>query len=610
MSTLDALLDEQIIRPLDWHFARWLSTQHPAAQESQLLMAALVSQQLGEGHVCVDVRQLHTLWQPSTATTKHVLAVLAKEETASWQAAPLFGKGEQITPLVYDNGRIYLYRYWQAERQVARRLQRRAMPYPVNTEEVLPLLDALFAQGSQQPDWQRVAALTAASRSVALISGGPGTGKTTTVTRMLAIFIQLVCARQPDKPPLIRLAAPTGKAAARLSESIAQAKDKLPVSAAVKALIPDQGETLHRLLGARPGQTRYRHHEENPLHLDMLVVDEASMIDLPMMDSLLAALPQHARLVLIGDKQQLASVEAGSVLGDLCAQPATVCRTAAQQALLKTTCQVPESTGQVVSFADSVAFLQHSYRFDAQSGIGALASAINAGSGARVRAVLKQGFQDLTYLPTGAGIERLLTHMQEQYQALFAKVQAGAAVADVLKTMQGFQVLCGLRRGPFGVVAVNEAFEARLQQQGVIQMQGRWYAGRPVMITRNDPSLKLYNGDMGIALPEPNTGRLQVWFEIGGALVAYSTSRLPQHETVYAMTVHKSQGSEFDRVTLVVTEVAQVISRELVYTGVTRAKQQCTLFGNLEVLCQAAEQPTVRMSGLAERIWQPSQAGD
>lgn len=610
MSLLDALLEKEVIRPLDWHFARWLAAQHPSAQEHHLLMAALVSQQLGEGHVCVDIRQLQACWQPGNAITQQVLALLAEVEISQWLVAPLLGDGTQITPLVYDNQRIYLYRYWQAERQVAKRLQRRAMPCPVNADEVSPLLDALFLQGAEQPDWQRVAALTAASRSVALISGGPGTGKTTTVTRMLAIYIQLVCAQQPNKPPLIRLAAPTGKAAARLSESIAQAKAALPVAESVKALIPDQGETLHRLLGARPGQGSFRHHEDNPLHVDMLVVDEASMIDLPMMDSLLAALPQHARLVLIGDKQQLASVEAGSVLGDLCAYPEGVCRTDAQQNLLQTTCQVPKTSGTAVSFADSVAFLQHSYRFDARSGIGALASAINEGSGARVRAVLKQGYQDLIYLPTGTGIDNLLAHMQAEYEHFFQAIKSGASPAQVLEAMSRFQVLCGLRRGMFGVVAVNEAFEARLQQQGLIQMQGRWYAGRPVMITRNDPSLKLYNGDMGVALPEPDTGRLQVWFETAGTLVAYSTSRLPQHETVYAMTVHKSQGSEFKRVTLVVTDAAQVISRELVYTGVTRAKQHCTVFGSLKVLCQAAEQPTIRMSGLAERIWQPAEGKD
>jgi exodeoxyribonuclease V alpha subunit len=341
------------------------------------------------------------------------------------------------------------------------------------------------------------------------------------------------------------------------------------------------------------------------LHLDLLVVDEASMIDLPLMAALLAALPEHARLILIGDKEQLASVEAGSVLGDLCSLPEQVRGSNHMAELLRITCDLPEPAQmKQLLFADSVAFLTRSYRFSMDSGIGALARAVNNGSAEQVRQVLQSGYSDLQQLPVSVSDNsQLLQHMLDKYRDYLTAVTAQEAPEAIVKRFSAFQVLCGLRKGIFGVEALNADFEKLAHSRGLIDMKGRWYPGRPVMITRNDRSLQLYNGDIGIALVDSDTQQLKVWFEQGGTLVPHITSRLPQHETVFAMTVHKSQGSEFDDVTLVLVEEAKVVSRELVYTGITRAKTHCSLYGSLKTITASIDKPTVRMSGLAARIW-------
>lgn len=613
MMLLDELSSLGLIRPVDFHFARWLDKQHPTANEAVLVLAAIVSRHLGDGHICIRTDTLTSLVAYWPVSIRESLNVLLPASTAQVEAlvdGKVLGMGEVLTPLVLNQDRLYLYQYFQYECQVASKLLLLAGKGQVDVGQLTAHLDALFPSSAEQPDWQRVAAATAVAQRVSVISGGPGTGKTTTVTRMLAIYLQSMLEQAPNSHPVIRLAAPTGKAAARLSESIAHAKDSLPVADAVKKLIPDLGITLHRLLGARPNTHAYHYHADNPLHLDLLVVDEASMIDLPLMASLLDALPSHARLVLIGDKEQLASVEAGSVMGDLCARPIGCVKTDPMQQLLLQACGVETEVGQGASFADAVALLQRSYRFSSDSGIGALAKAVNQGDRQGVRNAFTHGYADIQLLPMlDTQVQPLLQHMLAGYADYWASVARAQDPSQVLATFNRFKVLCGLRRGVWGVESVNQAFEELLVTKGVIEKNSRWYAGRPVMITRNEPSLNLFNGDIGVALPDEVTGRLKVWFDLGGELVRFSTSRLPSHETVFAMTVHKSQGSEFDQVTMVLAPNNQGNSRELVYTGITRAKQQCNIWGSLETLVKAAASPTIRMSGLAARLWSESRVG-
>lgn len=629
MKLLDELHAQGYLRPLDIHFAVWLTKQQPNMPDFLVLLAALTSQQLGEGHVCIDLEQLDLLWSPWPVNLREEAERLKDEQSIAQLVDQLIlGAGygalevkSAVTPLVLDKGRLYLYRYWRYECQVAADLLARATPADISLPFLKEKLDVLFSsnelpssalqQGGAaiEPDGQRMAAATAVMQSLAIISGGPGTGKTTTITRMLAIYLQMQHHQYPDKHPVIRLAAPTGKAAARLSESISAARDSLRVSDDIKKQIPDEGTTLHRLLGARPGQAVFKYNADNPLHLDLLVVDEASMIDLPLMAGLLSALPPHARLILVGDKEQLASVEAGSVMGDLCALPKQARRSDNMAAFLQESCGLhePLASNEHLSslpFADSVAFLTRSYRFSMDSGIGALARAVNNGSAEQVKTVLLSGYSDLQQLSVNAADNtQLIQHMLVKYRGYLDAVGMDASPADILKKFSDFRVLCGLRKGIFGVEALNDAFEKEAERRQLIKMNGRWYSGRPVMITRNDRSLRLYNGDVGIARMDEQTQQLKVWFDQGGELVSYSTSRLPQHESVFAMTVHKSQGSEFNEITLVLAEDAKVISRELVYTGITRAKKHCSLYGSLKTITASIDKPTIRMSGLAARIW-------
>ncbi len=449
---------------------------------------------------------------------------------------------------------------------------------------------------------QKLAAATAAARPFAVISGGPGTGKTTTVAKLLAILVET--GLQGGKAPAIRLVAPTGKAAARLTESIGAALQALDLPPEWVEAIPTEAGTLHRLLGVIPGRSQFRHHRGNPLHLDLLVVDEASMVDLPMMARLLDALPSHARLILLGDKDQLASVEAGAVLGDICSFIEQGISPAQADWLSRQTGYRLQGTPAGASVRDSLCLLSKSWRFDQHSGIGQLARACNSGDGAAVEAVWGMGFADIRLHPwAGEAYNALIAEGVAGYGSYLKAARASEDPAAVFKAFNGFQILCALRDGPFGVTGLNERLELALAKAGLIQRDGDWYAGRPVMVVRNDHGVGLYNGDMGLCLPD-ETGRLKVWFEQpDGTLRALLPSRLPPHETVYAMTIHKSQGSEFAHTVLVLPDSpSPLLTRELVYTGITRAKARLDLYGDRALLAQAVRKKTERYSGLAQRL--------
>lgn len=449
---------------------------------------------------------------------------------------------------------------------------------------------------------QKLAAATAAARPFAVISGGPGTGKTTTVAKLLAILVET--GLQAGKAPAIRLVAPTGKAAARLTESIGSALQALDLPPEWVEAIPTEAGTLHRLLGVIPGRSQFRHHAGNPLHLDLLVVDEASMVDLPMMARLLDALPSHARLILLGDKDQLASVEAGAVLGDICSFIEQGISPAQAQWLSRQTGYRLQGSPAGAPVRDSLCLLAKSWRFDQHSGIGQLARACNSGDATAVESVWGAGFADISLHPwAGEAYDALIAQGVAGYGAYLKAARAGEAPAAVFKAFNSFQILCALRDGPFGVLGLNERLELALSRAGLIARDGDWYAGRPVMVVRNDHGVGLYNGDMGLCLPD-ETGRLKVWFEQpDGTLRALLPSRLPPHETVYAMTIHKSQGSEFAHTVLVLPDSpSPLLTRELVYTGITRAKARLDLYGDRALLAQAVRKKTERYSGLAERL--------
>nr|WP_156826725.1 exodeoxyribonuclease V subunit alpha [Kushneria aurantia] len=706
--TLFALLDRWVargwLRRLDRAFTAFLHREVPDAPPLLLLAAALASHQLGRGHVCLDLAQ--TLATPDLALSLPPEGdsledppplpsrVMTGLDLDSWRTAltqpELVASGPGGTPLVLagsrERPRLYLRRYWQYEQdihtRIVERLDNDALPAEAraatDATRLRPVLDALFPQpevadhddAGPPLDWQKAACALAVRARFAVITGGPGTGKTTTVVRLLALLQARALSANPpaqaDGEPegpralRIRLAAPTGKAAARLNESIAGqvatlALDGLADDAErLREAIPTEVSTLHRLLGSRPDTRRFRHHRHNPLPLDVLVVDEASMVDVGMMAALLDALPPQARLVLLGDKDQLASVEAGAVLGDLCARaegghytPATA------EWLVQATGQaLPPATldAEGEPLDQAIAMLRVSHRFTADSGIGQLAAAINADFEAAakrhtIRDVLNHGYADLSHLKlandderglarlavTGSpehfpaagrtttapmGYRHFLSVMAEQRPADSAPQEAFDHWARQVLTAHGdFQLLCALRRGPWGVEGLNERVRQALEGEKLIDSQQgrqRWYAGRPVLVTKNDYGLGLMNGDIGITLevPHPDAansddGRrlLRVAFPANDGTDRIKwvlPSRLQSVETVLAMTVHKSQGSEFTHAALVLPDAPNpILTRELIYTGITRARRWLTLVETGRgQLMDAAQRRVMRVSGL------------
>ncbi len=591
----------KILRPLDVQFALTVAGDDEPAV---MLAAAMLSFDAGEGHVCLPLSRLSAQNLPAKA---HPLLASLYEEArnpADWRetllASPAVSGGETATPMILVADRLYLNRMWCNERSIATFFAEVNQPLVVDEVRLQQALNELFPP-SDDINWQKVAAAVALTRRrVSVISGGPGTGKTTTVAKLLAALVQMADGARCR----ISLAAPTGKAAARLTESLGAALRQLPLTDKQKATLPDEASTLHRLLGALPGSQRLRYHAGNPLHLDVLVVDEASMIDLPMMSRLIDALPQHARVIFLGDRDQLASVEAGAVLGDICAwvnKGFTPERAAQLSRITGTT--VPAGEGSSASaLRDSLCLLQKSYRFGSDSGIGQLAAAVNRGDKAASRAVLSQGFSDIEskHLQSSEDYQSMIEDALAGYGRFLALVREGAQPQDVITAFGEYQLLCALREGPFGVSGLNERIEQALvrQRRMIRPAHSRWYHGRPVMITRNDASLGLFNGDIGIAL-EQEQG-IRVWFPLpDGSMKSVQPSRLPEHDTAWAMTVHKSQGSEFDHAALILPgQVVPVVTRELVYTAITRAKKQLSLYADERILAQAIATRTERRSGL------------
>lgn len=507
---------------------------------------------------------------------------------AAWQGLAWVGRPGDYAPFVLeDSGRFYLSRYWRHEDCSARLLRERAAltRAPADPGQLAAGLATLFPDDPD--DRQRQAALLAQFKPLTLVSGGPGTGKTTTVVKLLALQQQ----QAGDAPLRILLAAPTGKAAQRLVESIRATKQKLSLPAGLLAGIPEEARTLHRLLGAEGDTGRYRHHAGNPLQCDLLLVDEASMIDLAMMHAVLEALPSSARLVLLGDRDQLASVEAGSVFGDLCAGEGCSADLARRLAPYRVNLQVaPRAQG----LSDCRIELVRSYRFAADSGIGALARASRGGDADAFLGSLAAG-GDVARLPSAG--------LRDALQSGFAAYRSAARSGDpatAFAAFLGFRVLCAHRQGPAGVEGLN----AMLEPAG-----GGWYVGRPVIVRANDYALRLFNGDIGLCLPTADG--LRIFFESApGHYRALAPGRLPVHEPAWAMTVHQSQGSEFDEVLLVLPDaVTPVLNRPLVYTAVTRARSRFALCGSDEVLRAALAALPRRESGLVDKLGEAPRSG-
>ena len=646
------------LRRLDLAFAGFLAEADPHADPQLLLAVALLAHLEGLGHACLDLRDavdpVQLGVQPALA---HELLQLARqlldppvapggshgtELARAWREALQGSRAvrcvehgdadadadDQGQPLVLEHERLYLRRYRDYEcRLAAQWLGRMRLAQPPAPGGVATWMDRLFvtaAEGSDAADaadgadWQRIACALALRHGVSVITGGPGTGKTFTAARLLVLA--LATAAQPEGLR-IALAAPTGKAAARLKQSIDAALRQLgerlrgdsrgeQVLALAARIEP--ARTLHALLGASAGTRRLRHHAANPLDVDLLLVDEASMVHLEMMADLLDALPQHARLVLLGDRDQLASVEAGAVLGELCAHARDGRYTP------DTAAEVRRLSGQRIDdalqdaqgplLAQSVAMLRRSRRFG--GGIAMLAEAVNRAHAQQARAALL-GDPQLHWQQQAQPrqvCELVLRErgLRECLERVCAGCDGDAAAHDTwalraLRDFDSLRVLCAVRQGPWGVEQVNRLLEQALRARGLLGDGDPWYAGRAVMVTRNDPDLGLFNGDIGLALRAAD-GALRVAFAQAAGVRWIAPGRLAHVETAFAMTVHKSQGSEFGHVVLMLGN-GPSLSRELLYTAVTRARERLSLLTEQpQLLEQCVARVTRRSGGLLRRL--------
>jgi exodeoxyribonuclease V alpha subunit len=646
------------IRRLDNAFAGFMVDLCADSPAVVIVSAALVAHIEGRGHTCLSIEDLirdpdELLgWTPVAAAELHSVMAGLPRRAEDWvdalRASPVVwtqGKAHNNGPLVLSGSKLYLRRYWSYERRVAAEVLRRGAAFdPVSDGTARQWLDRLFpaaqaeegaaaasaitepGAGNATIDWQKVACGVALRGKLSIITGGPGTGKTYTAARLLALLF----AMDPEPQRLrVALAAPTGKAAANLKKSISTAlqglQTQLGDSLSLRELSSHIGaaRTLHSLLGARPDTRKFSFDAAHPLELDVLIVDEASMIHLEMMAALLEAMPGQARVVFLGDKDQLASVEAGAVLGDLC-------RDAEQGRYLPATAEFVEAvTGQRLdsryvrggpALAQQTVMLRESRRFGGP--IGQLALAVNQGDAKFASQLLSATpGQPLHWfdMPSSSAVVSLAEQgrpgFEGGYRSYLEVLRQGPETNDreafeawvlaVLKSFERFRVLCAVRDGEWGTTGLNLAIERTLIAKGLLVKRGEWYEGRPVMVTRNDPGVGVFNGDIGIALQPLTPGTpLRAFFLDGESARSVGVSRLANVETAFAMTVHKSQGSEFEHTVLVLPrEPSRVLTRELVYTGITRARRAFTLVsGRTQAFTEALAHRTRRSSGLLELL--------
>ncbi|BAN22714.1 AAA family ATPase [Caballeronia insecticola] len=636
--------------------------------------AGAMSRATVQGHVCLSLAALARRHDERFDEARS--ALLASGVACSVRDNRRADAADLLPLVIDEDGRLYLARYFDYERRLAQALVERSRDAQVQTQTQTVQQDIarqaeriaryFGTDASGDIDWQRVAALVALAGKLTIVSGGPGTGKTTTVVGVLA------CLLDADPALRIALAAPTGKAAQRMQEALIERADKLPPELAER--LPRTSFTLQRLLGVQ-ADGRFRHHRDNPLPYDVIVVDEASMIDVALAAHLLEAIAPASRLVMLGDKDQLSAVEAGAVFAELSATPsfsrAGVARIASALALdpkrleaalphaeapkraapaVSVTSTKPAAprdpqlelfapepaddaqgydelfdtlpedwqggaaaTTEQPALTDCVVWLQKNYRFGLESDIGRLSIAIRNGDDrAALDALDSSGERAATLFDDGdaALAERTLARLARGF-APYAEALAAALDgvpsdhARLFDALNHFRVLCATRRGPRGVDDVNARIAAKVREQAGIALAlgAQWFAGRPVIVTRNDYALGLFNGDIGIALPGAD-GLLRVAFRMAdGALRYVSPAALPPHDTAFALTVHKSQGSEFEHAALVLPGVfGRVLSRELIYTAITRAKRRVEVIGSAAIFAQAVREPTRRDSGLAARM--------
>ena len=560
----------------------------------------------------------HCTLEISQHTREGQIAIKCSEaQQAELLKTHVVGKAGDYKPLVLDNGYLYLRRYWQYQQQLADQIKSRINI--IETDEAFEnwskqRLDFYFGENAADTDWQKIAAERALKNPFLIISGGPGTGKTTTITRILALLIEANNVNNnTNEQSKILLAAPTGKASIRMLDAINEAQGKLNAPDEVLAQMPKQANTIHKLLGYIPEKVGFKHNRNHPLNADVVLIDEASMIDIALMSKLIEAVPAHAKLILIGDKDQLSSVETGSVFADMCEGLSSLSPAGGGLGRGEKLDKSEEVPAHIIT-------LQKNYRFKQDSAIGQLAQATNQGNSKKVLEILKDESQPDCQLIAPSLIEgnQIPDDLIAPWDNYFSVLNnPESSTAEIFQAFNQYRILCTLRRGLNGSTTLSSRIESALAKKGLIKLRTNyvqnqqaqnWYHGRPVMITQNSYGKGLFNGDTGITLIR--NGETKVYFPDGGgddkeegAYTSIAPVRLPAFETTWAMTIHKSQGSEFNQVALILPhEVMPLLTRQLIYTGITRAKDKVSIVANEAILNAGVRTEMVKATRIADTL--------
>lgn len=614
--TITHLIENGYLSEIDVHFGKFITALDKNDNPAIFIAAALVSRATGDGDGFLD---LNSITRKSIPLDIIGIENLQSPQLSEWLIAlnqsRVVGAPGEVCPLILDDkNRLYLYRYWDYEQRLSSLIKSRIQEdvQGIDKSILKKSLNRLFPDnGTNEFNWYKVAGVIAAFKKFCVITGGPGTGKTFTTAKILALLLEV-----SQKKLNIFLAAPTGKAAARIGESIKAAKKTLKCSHDIIDAIPSETYTIHRMLKTIPGSPYFYHNPKNPLSADIVVVDEVSMVDLALMSKLISAVKDDTRIILIGDRDQLASVEAGFVMSDICDRDNihlfSDCFYRQFEEL--THCKMEISSNRLKAspgLYDCMVVLKKSYRFTDKSGIGELSKAVNNGKIDDAFSILQNnaGQIDWEKISNSNGLSITLPKEVINGYSDYLNCQDPLRALELFNR---FRILCAVKFGVLGVIEVNRLAEEILNKNDLIELDNistyPWYRGRPVLITRNNYGLELFNGDIGITMPEPNSNSkdLYVYFSgVSGKLRRFLPHRLPEHETAFAMTVHKSQGSEFENVLLVLpNQDYPVLTRELLYTGITRAKNHISIWGREEIIKATILRKISRNSGLKDALWE------
>jgi len=559
----------------------------------------LLSKSFSEGHVCIDLNNLDLKALKEAGFDE-------KLDLRTLENSDLVGNSTEYKPLILYNNKLYLHRYFTYETSIFERIKNLISAGQHLKEERKKLLlshkkqliDLFPTSDLVKIDWQKIAVISAVLNSFNIITGGPGTGKTTTVAKLLSILFTI------DPNLRVALAAPTGKAATRMAESLKNAGQNFPkLQSKFESLEP---LTLHRLLGVQRNDIYFKHNSDHPLNYDLIIVDESSMIDIALFSKLLDAIKTDTKLILLGDKDQLASVEAGSLFGDLCMAQNELNQFSQTTADFINEFMEDEKsklTAENISNSQHLLFehiieLQHSYRFSNEGGIGKLSRSIIENNTDELKTFFDNSDESVQ-LDFGYSNE-----IFEKFVEGFESYIDEKDISQALKKLNDLKVLCAVREGEFGLYALNEKIQKHLQDKNLIHINTQFYEHRPVIVNSNNYELGLFNGDIGIVRKDEND-QLKVWFETSdGSLKSVLPAFIDSVDTVFAMTIHKSQGSEFNEVLVVLpdSEEMELLTRELLYTAVTRARKKIIIQAKENTILKTVEKRVQRGSGISDRF--------